>query len=585
MKAHITLALAVGCLLSLAALEMQSGAPPLTHAQGPTIRYVATTGADAGDCADPAHPCATVQYAVDRAAAGDEVHIATGVYTDVHQRAGITQTVYISKTVTLRGGYPADFGGPPDPAAHPSTLDAQGRGRVLYIAGAISPTVEGLRITGGNAAGLGGHPWLVTDAGGGIYVLTATVTLCHNQVFGNIASHGGGVHLYKSVAMVSNNAIVSNVAIWYGGGLRTYNGIATLNGNTISSNTAEYGGGLSVMWSDMVLLSNNIVSDNLANHTGGGLSLFDGPVIIRGNTIAANTSGGSGGGLSLWNSEAMLSGNTVTVNVAAGVGGGVDVEGNTVATFTGNTIAANTAEWGGGGLFLQDGTVVLDENTVAANVTDWDGGGLYLGYQGTGTLHGNVIIDNVAKQYGGGLYIGTSDTVLVNNLVAGNQANSLGSGLYIENTTSHLLHTTITCNGGGDGSGMYVFHNVGWHSTVTLTNTILVSQTVGITVTGGNTVTVNGVLWHDTPITISQAATATVTAQNQRWGNPAFLSPAAGDYHIGPGSAARDAGIDASVYTDIDGEPRPYQLPDLGADEYWPPGALKRLYLPLIWRS
>jgi hypothetical protein len=41
-------------------------------------------------------------------------------------------------------------------------------------------------------------------------------------------------------------------------------------------------------------------------------------------------------------------------------------------------------------------------------------------------------------------------------------------------------------------------------------------------------------------------------------------------------------GIDAGVTTDIDGLLRPYQLPDIGADEYWPPGALKFIYLPIV---
>lgn len=40
-------------------------------------------------------------------------------------------------------------------AAH--LLD-QRQGRVLYITGDINPTIEGLRITGGSAVGLGGLP-------------------------------------------------------------------------------------------------------------------------------------------------------------------------------------------------------------------------------------------------------------------------------------------------------------------------------------------------------------------------------------------------------------------------------------------
>jgi hypothetical protein len=51
-------------------------------------------------------------------------------------------------------------------------------------------------------------------------------------------------------------------------------------------------------------------------------------------------------------------------------------------------------------------------------------------------------------------------------------------------------------------------------------------------------------------------------------------------YHIGPGSAAIDRGMDAGVMTDIDGDPRPIgSLPDIGADE-----ARRWVYLPLLLR-
>jgi len=84
--------------------------------------------------------------------------VAAGTYNDVHARPRndiettgvVTQVVYISRTVTVRGGYTTANGRP----LTRSQSHNPGRsrpGRVLYVAGNISPTIEGLRVTGGNA--------------------------------------------------------------------------------------------------------------------------------------------------------------------------------------------------------------------------------------------------------------------------------------------------------------------------------------------------------------------------------------------------------------------------------------------------
>ena len=69
------------------------------------------------------------------------------------------------------------------------------------------------------------------------------------------------------------------------------------------------------------------------------------------------------------------------------------------------------------------------------------------------------------------------------------------------------------------------------------------------------------------------------------WDEPDFLDSDAGYYHIGANSGAIDVGVDAGVRSDIDRQPRPYQVPDLGADEYWPPGVLKYVHFPLVMQN
>jgi hypothetical protein len=119
-----------------------------------------------------------------------------------------------------------------------------------------------------------------------------------------------------------------------------------------------------------------------------------------------------------------------------------------------------------------------------------------------------------------------------------------------------------------------------YSSTATLTNTILVSHSVGISITAGNTATINSILWYGTPLTLSQASSTTVLLQNQAYGDPAF---AADGYHLTPASAAISAGVPIELWPDIDHQPR-RDPPDVGADEYWAPGALQHIYLPLVSR-
>lgn len=66
-----------------------------------------------------------------------------------------------------------------------------------------------------------------------------------------------------------------------------------------------------------------------------------------------------------------------------------------------------------------------------------------------------------------------------------------------------LWHTTIARNTGGDGKLGCMSPRAKGTIRVGLTNTILAEQGIGISVTAGNTVTVNGILWHNTPITVS----------------------------------------------------------------------------------
>jgi len=325
--------------------------------------------------------------------------------------------------------------------------------------------------------------------------------------------------------------------------------------------------------------------------------------------------GSSGGGIYIYggNDQITLSNNHIYNNTAGG-GGGLTTSFCSGTQLTNDTFTGNYAGSGGGGYYLHAGGANLTDVIFDSNVTAGNGGGIdviagnanivrgaFINNHAGGiggamqaemgwSINESVIYSNTAK-YGGG--IGISDftnwstyTSIINTVIAENSASQEGSGVYIPSGQSlHLLHTTLARNTGGDGSGV----TLGWYdwmspgtSTLLMTDTIMSYQDVGIRVVDASNITADGILWFANSDNVWQSPDATVVLMSEHTGDPAFLNPDFGDYHIGETSAARDMGIPSGVSWDIDGERRPMGLGwDLGADEYF----LNSTYLPLTIRK
>ena len=394
---RFTIMIMLGGLLALSLLAsiQQTGAASPTA----TTRYVAPSG----NCG-AATPCyATVQAAVDAADPGDEIKVAEGTYNDIHTIPELntatftaTQIVAVPKPMSLRGGYTTTNWATPDPATQPTVFDAEGKGRVLVIIGDIATTLEGFRVTNGDAAGLGGQPW--GDVGGGIYITNATVEMKDNSIYSNTSTDsGGGLYLLSSNATLSGNTIYSNTTGWSGGGgMKVDGGAAIINNNIIHSNTGGWGGGLYLAWSD-VTFEGNTVYGNTGGY-GGGLNLDRGNVILNGNRIFDNTAS-RGGGLFFYVSS---------------------------PTLTNNIISGNTCSGLGGGIYLYSSASVLMNNVVADNATSQDaalGPGLYVCSQSSPTLLHNTIARNKGKD-GSGIYVDEwygdySSIAMTNTIISG----------------------------------------------------------------------------------------------------------------------------------------------------------------------
>jgi parallel beta-helix repeat protein len=290
------------------------------------------------------------------------------------------------------------------------------------------------------------------------------------------------------------------------------------------------------------------------------------------------------------NSSAIFRHNRVFGNNASYGGGGLSIWDGGNPTISRNIIISNTVDNEGGGLAVYFSDAKVEENTIISNTANGWAGGLFIGVgdpglSGEPIFSGNLISGNRGDGSGGGLVLDYSNASLINNIIVGNRTSGDGAGIRISDSTPRLVHNTIARNLGGNGHGIYIDSDESGSCTVAITNTILVSQTVGVYATLNTSVRLQATLWGGgnwANGTDWKGAGTIITGTINLWGDPGFVDPDVGDYHIGSGSAALDQGIDEGVTRDIDLELRPYQAPDLGADEYWPPGSLMYTYLPLI---
>ena len=178
------------------------------------IRYVAPGGNCGG-----ASPCyASLQDAADAADDRDEIRVAEGTYTDLNssydgKHKALLVLYRERKSLTLRGGYSLSDWENSKPEEHPTILDAQGQGAVIYYACQNcfkSLTIDGFNITGGYAS----EAVTGVEHGAGISFDSSDPVVIKNcKIYNNVAEDGksAGIYLESSREVtIENNVIRDN---------------------------------------------------------------------------------------------------------------------------------------------------------------------------------------------------------------------------------------------------------------------------------------------------------------------------------------------------------------------------------------
>jgi parallel beta-helix repeat protein len=217
-------------------------------------------------------------------------------------------------------------------------------------------------------------PWPDME-GGGVNCVNSDISITHCFISNNVArdGRGGGIFIWESTALISDNTIHQNRAGFYGGGIHCSGCDVTISGNSITANIAWF---------------------PLGGDMGGGISCFDSDVNIIDNIIKYNTAGVSSGGIKIFGgSLAFIVNNIIEHNIAE-LCGGIGLRGPDTY-IANNVIANNLAGHYNGGIVLNSPRITLLNNVVAFNEAQLQPGVSLIG-EGIDSVLNNIIWGNIS---------------------------------------------------------------------------------------------------------------------------------------------------------------------------------------------
>jgi uncharacterized repeat protein (TIGR01451 family) len=418
---------------------------------------------------------ASPQAAVTAATAGDTIQIS-GNCQHIFATGGLSQSVYVDKNLTFRGGFDASFTEPPDPVMYPAIIDATDlndpydHGRVMVVTNTANVWIEGLILTNGNSDELGPDApnmnfW---EQGGGILATSGNVTLDNSTVMDSYADeNGGGIYSWDGLVKLQNKSrVINNEAYYDGGGIYNENGATVVEGQSeVSSNTTDDddGGGI-YSENGNVTVTDSQLNSNIAYDSGGAILVYKGTIIVNNSTFRGNYAGGYGGALYVEDfSEITVNNSLFQSNYAYYYGGAIYFYDQNQVSIADSTFSYNYAyDSYAGAIYGDDNNALNVSNTLFEYNHGYDeGGAIYLYDENQLTIANSQFLANTSEDYGGALYFDDYNQVGISDSIFNyNHAYSEGGAIYgydYNNTT--IANTQINYNNSidGDGGGIYYY--------------------------------------------------------------------------------------------------------------------------------
>ena len=380
-------------------------------------------------------------------------------------------------------------------------------------------------------------------SGGGLAVITSTVTVEGTRFEGNVALEGGGIYLGASNAMISDAVIFNNLVADVGGGIASFDSTTVVSNTTVLSNTnlgigVDFAPGLAggIAANGTFRLINSRVAENRTDgfddFAGGGMFVSPGSTAyITGSEISSNSAiSGFGGGIlnagriemfetTISNNTALDGGAIENDDIGIGIGPIFPDPGGPgdcppfcfprSATADSNvkrekTVAESKGRWRTADVPLELnnvdpmdtlGALIIQSSVLSGNTAIGFGGGAIYNFLGSMLISDTKILSNTSNGFGGGLVSEDGVTTIIHSDISGNSAITSGGAIDIFSGTVTLDRSLVSFNSATTAGGINMVSAELNIRNSTISNNFALGPGGGLIVEGGmlnlNNVTIN----------------------------------------------------------------------------------------------